>query len=103
MQYLREVPDSIRFLDERVKELVDKTLTVDAIKGRLDGLPIQEIMYRMENLEIKITKNGGFERGDSSIGSVGLIEERVDGLDSSQKWCFRWSLNYLKMWRQPSM
>ena len=45
MQYLWEVPDSIRFLDERVKELVDKTLAIDGIKGRLDGLPIQEIMH----------------------------------------------------------
>ena len=46
MQYLQEVPDSIRFLDEQVKELADKTLAIDAIKGRLDGLPIQEIMYQ---------------------------------------------------------
>ena len=89
MQYLWEVPNSIRFLDERVKELADKTLAVDTIKGRLDELPIQEIMYRMENLEIKTTKNGGFERGDSSTGSTGLIEERVDGLDSSQKAMFQ--------------
>ena len=61
MQYLLEVPDSIRFLDERVKELADKTLAVDAIKGRLDELPIQEIMYQMDNLETKTTKNDGFE------------------------------------------
>ena len=89
MQYLREVPDSIRFLDEWVKELADKTLAVNVIKGRLDGLPIPKIVYRMENLETKTTKNGGFERGDTSTGSAGLIEERVDGLDSSQKAMFQ--------------
>ena len=37
-------------------------------------------MYRMEKLETKTTNNGGFERGDNSTGSAGLIEERVDGL-----------------------
>ena len=72
-----------------MKELADKTLAVDAIKDRLDGVPIQEIMYRMENLETKTTKNGGFEREDSSTCSVGLIEERIDGLDSSQKAMFQ--------------
>ena len=39
MQYLQEVPDSIRFLDERVTELADKTLSVEAKKDRLDPLP----------------------------------------------------------------
>ena len=88
IRYLWEVPDSIRFLDERAKELADKSLTIDTIKGWLDGLPIQEIMYRMENLETKTTKNGGFERGDNSIGFACFIEERVDDLDNSQKVMF---------------
>ena len=88
MQYLREVSDSIRYLDERVKELADKSLAVDTITGRLDGLSIQEIMYRMENLETKITMNGGSGRGDCLTGFASLIEERVDGLDSSQKAMF---------------
>ena len=52
MQYLQEVLDSIRYLDERVKELADKTLAIDTIMGQLDGLPIQEIMYRMDNLRV---------------------------------------------------
>ena len=43
----------------------------------------------MENLETKTTKKGGFERGDSSTGSTSLIEERVDGLDRSQKAMFQ--------------
>ena len=55
-------------------ELTNKSLVVDTITGLLDRLPIQEIMYQMENLEAKITKNGGLERGDNSIGSASLIE-----------------------------
>ena len=89
MQYLREVPNSIRFLDERVKELAYKILAIDTLNGWLDGLLIQEIMCRMPNLETKTIKNGGFKRGDSSMGSAGLIEERVDDLDSSKNEMFK--------------
>ena len=42
MQYLREVSESIQYLDERVKELADKTLAVEKIKRRLDGGPFKK-------------------------------------------------------------
>ena len=58
-----------------MKELTDKTLVVDTVAGWLDELPIQELMYRMDNIEAKTTKTSGFERGDNSTGSAGLIEE----------------------------
>lgn len=34
-----------------MKELADKTNIVDVVIGQLDGLPIQELMYRVYNLE----------------------------------------------------
>ena len=43
----------------------------------------------MKKLETKTTKNGGFERVDSSTGSACLIEEQVDGLGRSQKTTFQ--------------
>ena len=76
MQYLREVSGSIRYLDQQVKELSDKIFAIDTIIDQLDELPIQELLYRIDDLEAKTTKIGGFERGDSSTRSASLIEER---------------------------
>ena len=45
MLFLKEVPDTIRFLEARVTELNGKVLEIDAMGSRLDGLPITELMF----------------------------------------------------------
>ena len=87
MLYLVEVPDSIRYLESRLDEISEKTNTIDAVAGRVEGFPIQELMTRVDALEttINIGRTVNYERGDSSTGSVAHIEERVQELDSSQK------------------
>ncbi|KAA0046982.1 uncharacterized protein E6C27_scaffold230G001680 [Cucumis melo var. makuwa] len=87
MLYLVEVPDSIRYLESRLEEIFEKTNTIDAVAGRVEGFPIQELMTRVDALEttVNIGRTVNYERGDSSTGSVAHIEERVQELDSSQK------------------
>ncbi|TYK01597.1 reverse transcriptase [Cucumis melo var. makuwa] len=87
MLYLVEVPDSIRYLESRLEEISEKTNTIDAVAGRVEGFPIQELMTRVDALEttVNIGRTVNYERGDSSTGSVAHIEERVQELDSSQK------------------
>jgi len=85
MLYLREVPDALRFLETRVQEISEKADGIDAVAGRLDGMPVKELMLRVETLETKAARPSSFERGDSSSNSVAHMEERVEELDSSQK------------------
>ncbi|KAA0063458.1 uncharacterized protein E5676_scaffold110G00320 [Cucumis melo var. makuwa] len=87
MLYLVEVPNSIRYLESRLDEISEKTNTIDAVAGRVEGFLIQELMTRVDALEttINIRRTVNYERGDSSTGSVAHIEERVQELDSSQK------------------
>ena len=86
MLYLQEVLDNLRYEDEHVKELVVLMEDwIDIVAICLDGMPIQELMFRVDTLEEIATRVGGFERGDSLTGSVAQIKERVNGLDSSQK------------------
>ena len=46
-------------IEEQMQELADKTNMVDVVAGWLDELPIQELMYRVDNLKEKATKTGG--------------------------------------------
>ncbi|KAA0061350.1 uncharacterized protein E5676_scaffold692G00320 [Cucumis melo var. makuwa] len=87
MLYLVEVPDSIRYLESHLDEISEKTNTVDAVAGCVEGFPIQELMARVDALEtnINIERTVNYERGDSSTDSVAHIEERVQELDSYQK------------------
>ena len=65
-----------------------------ALKGvwSSHGLPIQELLTRVDTLESRIvrTENVTYKRRDSLLGSVAQMEERVMELDNSQK-------NMLKM------
>ena len=85
MLHLMEVPDSIRFMEERLEEVSERAAAVDAVSGRLDGLPIQDLLARVDMLESQIQRIGNvpYERGDSSSGSVARMEERVMELDNS--------------------
>ncbi|KAA0062476.1 uncharacterized protein E5676_scaffold325G00940 [Cucumis melo var. makuwa] len=85
MHYLVEVSDSIHFLKSRLEEIYEKADAIDAVTSRLDGLPIQELLTRVDTLETKVVRTGNYEHGDSSTSYVSHIEERVVELDSSQK------------------
>ncbi|KAA0036436.1 uncharacterized protein E5676_scaffold360G001010 [Cucumis melo var. makuwa] len=85
MLYLAEVSDSICFLESRLKVIAEKTDTIDTVAGRVEGLPIQELLARVDTLEANVGKSVNYEYGDSSSGIVAHMEERVNELDSSQK------------------
>ena len=51
MLYLVEVPNSIRFLEKRFEEVAKKVNCIDAMSGRLNGLPIQELLTRVDTLK----------------------------------------------------
>ncbi|KAA0050696.1 9-cis-epoxycarotenoid dioxygenase NCED6 [Cucumis melo var. makuwa] len=87
MLYLVEVSDSIRYLESRLDEIFEKTDIIDVVAGRVEGLPIQELLARVDTLEANtnVRKTVNYERGDSSSGFAAHKEERVNELDSSQK------------------
>ncbi|TYK00114.1 senescence-specific cysteine protease sag39 [Cucumis melo var. makuwa] len=85
MLYLAEVPDFIHFLESRLEEITEKTDTIDAVVGRVEGLPIQELLARVDTLEGNVVRIVNYEYGDSSLGFVAHMEECVNELDSSQK------------------
>ncbi|KAA0058303.1 uncharacterized protein E6C27_scaffold274G006370 [Cucumis melo var. makuwa] len=85
MLHLVEVPDSIRYLESRLEEIFDETDTIDAVTGRVEGLPIQELLARVDTLEANVGRTVNYEYGDSSLGFVAHMEGRVNELDGSQK------------------
>ena len=54
MLFLKEVPDTIRFLEAWVIELNRKVVEIDAMGNRLDGLSIAELMFRLTSLEKRV-------------------------------------------------
>ncbi|KAA0065526.1 uncharacterized protein E6C27_scaffold638G00290 [Cucumis melo var. makuwa] len=87
MLYLVEVPDSIRYLESRVDEISEKANMIDAVAGRVEGLPIQELLARVDALEenTNARRTINYERGESSSGFGAHMEERVGELDNAQK------------------
>ncbi|TYK07348.1 uncharacterized protein E5676_scaffold202G00640 [Cucumis melo var. makuwa] len=85
MLYLVEVSDSIRYLESRLDEISEKTDTIDMVAGRVEGLPIQELLARVDTLEVNVGRTGNYEYGDSSLGFFAHMEGRINELDSSQK------------------
>ncbi|TYK22735.1 uncharacterized protein E5676_scaffold1163G00650 [Cucumis melo var. makuwa] len=85
MLYLVEVPDSIRYLESRLDEIFEKTDIIDVVASRVEGLPIQELLARVDTLEANAGRTVNYEYGDSSSGFVAHMEERVNELNSSQK------------------
>ncbi|KAA0050738.1 uncharacterized protein E5676_scaffold726G00120 [Cucumis melo var. makuwa] len=85
MLYLAEVPDSVYFLEFRLEEITEKTDKIDTIAGRVEGLLIQELLERVDTLEVNVGRIVNYEYGDSSSGFVAHMEECVNELDNSQK------------------
>ncbi|KAA0058248.1 reverse transcriptase [Cucumis melo var. makuwa] len=77
MLYLAKVPDSVRFLESRFEEIAEKTDTIDTVASRVEGLPIQELLARVDTLEGNVGRTVNYEYGDSSSGFVGHMEEHV--------------------------
>ena len=50
MLHLMEVPDSIRFIKERLEEVAKRADAVDAVSARLDGLPVHDLLARVDTL-----------------------------------------------------
>ena len=67
MLYLVEVPDSIRFLEQRLEDIAKKADGIEAVSDRLDGLPIQELLTRVDTLESRVMKR---EMSPRSLGTV---------------------------------
>ena len=75
MLFLKEVPDTIRFLEERVTELNGKVVQIDAMGDRLDGLPIAELMFewprsKKEFLEERVAPTSSSRPSGSPDSSV---------------------------------
>ncbi|KAA0042047.1 senescence-specific cysteine protease sag39 [Cucumis melo var. makuwa] len=85
MLYLVEVSDFIRYLESRLDEISEKTDTIDAVAGHVEGLPIQELLVRVDTLEVNVGRTDNYKYGDSSSGFVAHMEGRVNELDSFQK------------------
>ncbi|KAA0062566.1 senescence-specific cysteine protease sag39 [Cucumis melo var. makuwa] len=83
--YLAEVSDSIRFLESRLEEIAEKTDIIDAVADRVEGLPIKELLARVDTLEGNVGRTVNYEYRDSSSGFVAHMKGRVNELDSSQK------------------
>ncbi|KAA0060454.1 uncharacterized protein E6C27_scaffold22G002810 [Cucumis melo var. makuwa] len=61
MLYLVEVPDSILYLESRLKETAEKNGTIDAVAGRVEGLPIQELLERVDTLEVNVGRTVNYK------------------------------------------
>ncbi|KAA0062485.1 uncharacterized protein E5676_scaffold325G00830 [Cucumis melo var. makuwa] len=81
----RDVPDSIRFLESRLEEISEKSVTIDALADRVKGLSIQELLARVDTLEGKVGRTSSHKLRDSLTSFIAHIEECVLELDSSQK------------------
>ncbi|KAA0056664.1 senescence-specific cysteine protease sag39 [Cucumis melo var. makuwa] len=70
MLYLAEVPNSIRFLEFRLEEIAEKIDTINAVAGRVEGLPIQELLARVGTLKGNVGRNVNYEYEDTTLDVV---------------------------------
>ena len=84
MLFLKEVSNTIRFLEERVIELNGKVVQIDAMGNRLDGLPIVELMFRVASLEEKVAPMSSSRASCSPNSSIAHKEGRGEVFDVLQ-------------------
>ena len=84
MLFLKEVPDTLRFLEKRVIEMSEKVVEIDAMGNRLDGLPIAELMFRVTSLEERVAPTSSPKSSGSSDSSIAHIEGRGEEFDVLQ-------------------
>ena len=84
MLFLKEVPNTIRFLEARVTKLNGKVVEIDAMGNRLDELPIIELMFRVASLEERVTPTSSSRPAGSPDSSVAHKEGRGEEFDELQ-------------------
>ena len=84
MLFLKEVPDTLRFLEARVTELTGKVVEIDAMGNRLNGLPIAELMFRVASLEKRVAPSSSPKPSGSLDSSVAHKEGRGEEFDMLQ-------------------
>ena len=52
--FLKEIHDTVSFLEGQVTKLNKKVEGIDTIGACLDGLSIKELMYRVDSLEERV-------------------------------------------------
>ena len=80
MLFLKEVPDTICFLEAWVTELNGKVVEIDGMKNCLDGLPIAELRFRVTSLEEKVAPMAA---QDHLVAPIALSRTRRDVAKSS--------------------
>ena len=55
MMFLKEMPDTVHFIENRLVKLDRKIGSIDAINARLDGLSIKKLIFRVDSLEGRVT------------------------------------------------
>ena len=83
--YLSDVLDGMGLLESHMNKISTKVDKIDKMAGRLEAMSVHELMVRDEALEDKATTVVGFEREDSSLGSIAQMKECIKGLDSAQQ------------------
>lgn len=74
MLFLKEAPNTVCFLEERTMELNEKFGGIDVVSTCLVGLPIKELIFKVDSLEERATQSNSLERGGSSESSVAHME-----------------------------
>ena len=82
--FLKEVLDTIRFLEARVMELNGKVVEIDAMGNHLDGLPIAELMFQVTSLEERVAPMSSSRPSGSPDSSVAHKEGRDKEFDVLQ-------------------
>ena len=84
MLFLKEVPDTIRFLEARVTELNGKIVEIDAMGNRLDVLSISELMFRVFSLKERVALTSSSRPSGSPDSSITHKERRGEEFDVLQ-------------------
>ena len=84
MLFLKEVPDTVRFLEAQMTELNGKVVEIDTMGNRLDGLPIKELMFRVASLEERVTPTSSSRPAGSPDSSIAHKEGRGEEFDELQ-------------------
>ena len=74
MLYVIEVPDQVPFLETWLKEAYNKVDEIDMVVD-LEGIPIKELMIRVDTIEAKVERPVNLECGDNLIGFVAHTEQ----------------------------
>ena len=78
MIYLKEMPNMICFLENRLVKLDEKVRSIDAINAQLDGLPIKELIFKVYSIKERVSRTSRSEYGGSLESFLAHMEEHVE-------------------------